>query len=130
MKAVSYTLRYFHMREFACRCGCGQNLIDFAFVEELDRLRAAVGFPIKVTSGYRCPDYNARVSTTGREGPHTTGRAADLAVDRANAVRLLRVAINMGFTGIGVQQKGAGRFIHLDNLPNTVGSPRPTIWSY
>jgi hypothetical protein len=30
----------------------------------------------------------------------------------------------MGFKGIGVQQKGAGRFIHLDDRED------PAIWSY
>jgi hypothetical protein len=33
----------------------------------------------------------------------------------------------MGFTGIGVQQKGSRRFIHLDVLQNP---PRPNVWSY
>jgi len=35
--------------------------------------------------------------------------------------------MDMNFKGIGVQQKGAGRFIHLDDWasPN-----RPTVWSY
>jgi hypothetical protein len=42
----------------------------------------------------------------------------------------MRLALAKGFTGIGVQQKGGGRFIHLDNLPNGPGQPRPTVWSY
>jgi len=31
-----------------------------------------------------------------------------------------------------VNQKGphAARFIHLDDLPDAEGQPRPTIWSY
>lgn len=36
----------------------------------------------------------------------------------------------MKFTGIGIQQKGGDRYIHLDNLPNAPGQPRPTVWSY
>jgi hypothetical protein len=32
--------------------------------------------------------------------------------------------MHLGFTGIGVKQTGAGRFIHLD-LRAT-----PTVWSY
>jgi hypothetical protein len=35
--------------------------------------------------------------------------------------------MELGFTGIGVQQKGTGRFIHVDL---TVGQNRPTVWSY
>lgn len=123
------SLRYFSITEFACK-HCGENKIDFTFVELLDDLRHKYGKPLRVSSGYRCPDYNAKVSSTGRAGPHTTGRAADLAVDRGDAYRVLKIALEIGFTGIGVKQKGTGRFIHLDNLPNLVGQPRPTVWSY
>lgn len=123
------SLRYFVRSEFACK-HCGENKMDDQFLEELDTLRHEYGAPLVVSSGYRCPDHNSKVSSTGRTGPHTTGRAADLAVDRGNAHKLLRLAMNRGFTGIGVQQKGGARFIHLDNLPNAPGQPRPTVWSY
>lgn len=32
------------------------------------------------------------------------------------AMAVTSAAMRAGFTGIGVQQKGAGRFIHLDDL--------------
>lgn len=121
--------RYFTIKEFACK-HCGRNFIDPAFVFELDALRHEVGFPMPVTSGCRCPEYNAAVSSTGRSGPHTTGRAVDIAVSHERAYRVLRASLAMRFTGIGVHQKGGGRFIHLDNLPDAPGQPRPTIWSY
>lgn len=35
-----------------------------------------------------------------------------------------------GFTGIGINQKGGNRFIHLDDCGPTTGRPRPTMWSY
>jgi uncharacterized protein YcbK (DUF882 family) len=123
------SLKYFSIGEFACK-HCGDNKIDLGFVSELDDMRHRYGNPLVVTSGYRCPDHNAKVSSTGRAGPHTTGHAADLSDDRADAFRLLRIATTMRFTGIGFQQKGVGRFIHLDDLPNTIGTPRPAIWSY
>lgn len=122
--------RHFSIDEFRCGCGCGLNLIDHQFVTELDELRHRLGFSLPITSGFRCPDHNARVSSTGRTGPHTTGRAADLGVDRARAYEVLQTALLMKFTGIGVKQHGASRFIHLDNLPNGQGQPRPTVWSY
>lgn len=99
-------------------------------MKELDDLRHRYGKPLVVSSGYRCPDHNVKVSSTGRTGPHTTGHAADLLVDRGDAFRLLKIALAMRFTGIGFQQKGVGRFIHLDDLPNLIGQPRPTIWTY
>lgn len=115
----------FKLDEFACK-HCGENKIDTKLVDALQELRERCGFALPVSSGYRCPVYNADVSTTGPNGPHTTGKAVDLAVDRAKAYRVLKEAMAMGFTGIGIQQKGNGRFIHLDLLDEG----RPTIWSY
>ncbi len=97
-----------------------------AFVDRLDELRDRLEFPLRVSSGYRCPAHNARVSSTGLTGPHTTGLAADLAVERWAAYEVLRVALEMRFQGIGVAQKGAARFIHLDDVIDG----RPTVWSY
>lgn len=122
--------RYFTIDEFRCKCGDCVNLIDHQFVKELDDLRHEYGKPMKISSGYRCPTHNAKVSSTGINGPHTFGRAADIAVDRADAHKLARLALNRGFTGVGFQQKGTGRFLHLDNLSNSAAHPRPTVWSY
>lgn len=123
-------LQYFSVVEFECRCGCGRAPMDNEFLERLDAVRGAYGKPLAVTSGYRCPSYNAKVSGTGMTGPHTTGKAADLAVARGDAYKLLGIALRYGFTGIGVQQKGAARFLHLDTLTDAPGQPRPTLWSY
>lgn len=122
-------LRYFSLSEFSCK-HCGANLMQDWFLERLDELRHRYGKPLVVASGYRCPEYNARVSNTGLRGPHTTGCAADLSVARADAYMVLRLALEMGFTGIGVAQKGNNRFIHLDTLLPAPGRPRPTVWSY
>lgn len=121
--------RYFTREDFACPC-CGENGIKDSFIHRLDDLREECGFPLIITSGYRCAKHNRKVSSTGDFGPHTTGLAADIRIDRGRAYRLLGIAIKNGFTGIGIQQKGGGRFIHLDILENDVGQPRPTIWSY
>jgi hypothetical protein len=67
------------------------------------------------------------VSGPGLISPHTTVSTIDIAVSRAQAHRLLVLACAAGFTGIGVNQKGNNRFIHLDDLET---SARPAIWSY
>lgn len=100
------------------------------FMEKVEALRVKLGFPLPVNSAARCPSHNARVSGTGRTGPHTTGRAIDLGVRGSQALSVLRAALEAGFTGIGVNQKGSARFIHLDDLPNAPGQPREWIWSY
>jgi uncharacterized protein YcbK (DUF882 family) len=122
-------MRYFTDAEFACR-HCNQNRMDRAFLAMVDELRHRCGFPLTITSGYRCPTHNAAVSSTGAAGPHTTGRAVDIGVSRHRAHDVLRHALAMGFTGIGVQQKGASRFIHLDMLREPQHAPRPSVWSY
>ena len=43
-----------------------------------------------------------------------------------------RPALEVGFTGIGVQQAGDSRFIHLHDIQpeDDFHVPRPWIWSY
>lgn len=123
-------MKYFHLNEFECHCKCGRAEMNQIFLGALDQLRERFGKPLVVTSGYRCPSHNVKVSKSGPNGPHTTGKAVDLAVSRGDAYQLLRLAQDMGFTGIGVQQKGGARFLHLDMLPDAPGQPRPTVWSY
>ena len=120
---------HFHKAELACKCGCGM-LPEQDFMDKIEELRVACGFALIVTSAARCPDHNDKVSGTGRSGPHTTGRAIDLAVDRGKAYLITAMAIKRGFSGLGFKQKGEGRFLHLDDLPNAPGQPRPVIWSY
>lgn len=122
---------HFQADEVKCKCGCGM-LPRLAFMEKVEALRIKLGRPARVSSGARCPEYNAKVSHTGRTGPHTTGRAIDLLVSGLVAYELLELATSCGFTGIGISQKGdhLQRFIHLDDLTNEPGQPRPWVWSY
>lgn len=117
--------------KLACSCGCGM-LPEQDFMERVQRVRDRVNFPLKVVSGARCPTYNAKVSATGLDGPHTTGRAIDLAVSGYMALLVIDAMRAEGITGIGVSQKGPHdkRFVHGDDLPPATGRPRPWIWSY
>lgn len=126
---MSWTSKYFSEKEMACQCGCGRAPMDQHFMSVLDAIRESYGAPLIITSGYRCPEHpiEARKSSPGA---HASGKAADLAVDRENAHKILRIAANLGVPGIGVQQKGAGRFIHVDTCTTEEGFPRPTVWSY
>lgn len=119
--------RYFSKAELSCRCGCGQAKMDPDFMMWLEKLRETCGFPFPVSSAYRCPAHNSKVSSTGENGPHTTGKAIDIVVQGARAHILIRQAMNMGVSGLGVHQRGTGRFIHLDLITE---GPRPNVWSY
>lgn len=127
---MSWESPYFSSEEMKCS-HTGLEEMDAAFMEKLTELRAAYAKPMQVTSAFRHPTHPIEAKKPGgKGGTHSTGRAVDIAVDRGEAWELLHLAMAMGFTGIGVQQKGGGRFLHLDNLTADEGFTRPTVWSY
>jgi len=97
-------------------------------MRRLENLRAEIGRPLPVSSGYRCPVHDAAV---GGAGTHPSGHAVDLLVSGPAAFRLVALAVRHGMTGIGVMQRGpeGARFVHLDDLGEGA-HPRPRIWSY
>ena len=112
---------------------CGKVYMKESFMLALERLREACDFPFIISSGYRCPDHNAAVSpATGRDGPHTTGYAADVAVVGDKAYMVMAKAHMVGMTGVGLNQKGPHnqRFVHLDTLNESSTRPRPWVWTY
>jgi uncharacterized protein YcbK (DUF882 family) len=119
---------YFRESEFRCKHS-GKCEMDKEFMDKLLALRLAFAEPMTITSGYRDKTHpiEAKKATTGA---HTTGKACDIAVQGKDAYRLLKLALAQGFTGIGIQQKGSGRFIHLDTCADSPSMPRPAVWSY
>ena len=118
---------YFTTEELRCKCGCQQNKIDQAFLEKLNEFREKWGSPLIVTSGYRCPSHNKRVSFTGETGPHTTGKAVDITcLGGTNRFKFVKMAMESGFTRIGI----ADSFIHLDTLTTQDKVASPAIWIY
>ena len=118
--------------EFRCKCGCGQVNMDEAFMITLQRLRDLYRKPMTITSGYRCKNHPVEKSKQerGETGPHSMGKAADIAVGGRDAFSLMRAAAQfVEFTGYGFSQRGPwnSRFIHLDTVTDP---PRPNIWSY
>ena len=122
------SFKYFTADELKCQ-HCGAEGIDGYFMAKIDNLRDELGFVFPVTSGYRCPEHPIEARKKA-PGAHTTGRAVDIAVQGEKAYRLIEGAIELKFKGIGIKQKGQGRFIHLDDIPNSSDRPRPWIWSY
>jgi uncharacterized protein YcbK (DUF882 family) len=81
---------------------------------------------MKITSGYRCAKHPVEAKKP-EPGVHSQGIAADIGVRGSDAYDLVEIALRFGFTGIGINQKGDSRFIHLDI---STDENRPTIWSY
>lgn len=115
--------------------------MDKDFMDAVVEAREMCGFPWPVTSGYRCPQHNNNVSTTGKAGPHTTGHSIDVQVyggrvgEIIDAILMCDIYIpeEHGRGSIGFMQHGKHkkRYIHIDNLrPDQTTGPRPTIFSY
>jgi len=115
----------FSKAEMACK-HTGVCVMDAQFMTVLQAIRNEYG-TMRITSGYRHPTHPIE-AVKKTPGEHTLGRCADVAVEGKEAYRLIEIAIKHGITRIGVQQKGAGRFIHLGL--GGPGFPSPTIWSY
>lgn len=115
--------KYFTGAELRCKC-CGANGMKQETLSRLDMLREFYGKPIILTSAYRCEEYNKAIGATQT---HASGQAVDISVSGADALKIIQIALSLGFTGFGIKQHGDGRFIHLDDMQD---GPRPTIWSY
>jgi zinc D-Ala-D-Ala carboxypeptidase len=112
--------KYFKLSDFDCQ-ETGENRMEPEFIEKLDELREACGFPFIITSGYRSPEHSIELRKKV-PGTHAQGIAADIKVNGA-AQRFIIVekAHALGFGGIGV----AHGFIHVDIREKT-----PVLWCY
>lgn len=61
----------------------------------LEPLRAAIGRPVRVTSGYRCPLLNAQIGGA-RDSAHMTGRAADIVVENMPPIEVAHSIMQLG----------------------------------
>ena len=120
--------KYFSTDELKCQ-HCGAEGMDEDFMEKIAAIRHDLGFPFKVNSAYRCKDHPLEARKAS-PGAHESGHALDISIAGEDALRLLHAALEAGMTGIGVNQKGDSRFIHLDDLGWAKNRPRPWIWSY
>jgi uncharacterized protein YcbK (DUF882 family) len=101
--------RHFSRWEFDCpHCGA-LDPIDPLLLIVLERLRGKLGRPLVVVSGFRCPEYNARVGGI-KTSQHLYGRAADI----PRGLFRPQHAVKAGAHGIGVR---GGWVIHIDTTP-------------
>ena len=121
---------YFSVDELKCK-GTDECEMDEGFMKKLEALRHEFNEPMIVSSGYRHESYN-QVIGGAKNSPHLYGKAVDIVISGKSAYRLMKLAIQHGFTGIGVSQRGPHekRFLHIDTMENSDTHPRPWIWSY
>ena len=105
----------FSKEEFDCK-HTGKNEMQVEFMDKLQELRRTYDKPMIITSGYRDVTHPVEAKKA-KGGYHTKGLACDVSCGSQQAYDIVRLAILIGFTGVGVKQKGEGRFIHLDLRP-------------
>ena len=91
--------------EMKCRC-CGFFIEDKKLMKKLQKLRNAIGVPIKINSGCRCVTHNAEVGGSNNSS-HLMGHAADIS---CRDMFLLRRYAYQIFDRIGI----AKDYIHVD----------------
>jgi len=114
----------FTEEELACN-HCGENKCQDKMVSLLQKLRDDVNFPIKISSGYRCPTWNKSVGGHPNSS-HMEGLAIDILCSGQKALTIVEAGIRLGFTGVGISQKKGQRFVHLDVKP----TESKRLWSY
>ena len=126
----------FSFKEIACQ-ETGECEMNEDTKDRLQELRSVYGRGLRISSGFRSPRDSIEAKNKDpegnpRPGAHATGRAIDIAIRGEDAYMVLALAISLGFTGIGVSQKGDNRFLHLDDIQSddNFHVPRPTLWSY
>ena len=129
---MKYLSTHFTHDELSCDC-CNRTALDNGvmtetefknFLKELEKLRSAVNEPMIITSAYRCQRHNAEVGSKPTSRHTAVGDAVDVYCSDELALKLVSNAYRLGWKGIGVNQNGNGRYIHLDRRDN------PTMWSY
>lgn len=96
----------------------------------LDPLRAKVGVPIYITSGYRSPAVNKAVKGSSLSA-HLRGCAADFKVKGMTALEVMRVVIEMGLPYdqlIGYAANRGGH-VHLGIPVGGYTARRQTLWA-
>lgn len=120
---------HFSAGELSCP-HCGSLYMDPAFMEKIELVRSEFGYPMIVSSAYRCPQHDHDI---GGVGPHTTGAAMDILIYGEPAYHLLGLFFRRGFAGIGINQAKrvpySKRFVHVDDV-HDLKFPRPRVWSY
>ena len=103
--------------------GSGKEFMNKEFIQKLDKIREDVGFPLKITSGFRTKFHNQKVGGV-KKSAHTKGLAADIATPSGKGQKeIVAAALKQGINRFGF----GTNFIHLD----VDTSKRPNVtWGY
>ena len=122
---------HFEPEEFHCPC-CGKEEMQHSTMSLAEEVRHRYGKPLRIPEGggWRCDDYDSTYSA------HKDGHGIDASYPREDHFTLLKLAFEVGFTGIGDKnirdEDGNPRWqMHWDDAPDIPGKrPRPWKWTY
>lgn len=108
-------MKYFKRQEFACKCGCGFDTVDYELAIVLDSLRNNFNTPVIINSGCRCKEHNKEIGGSPKS-QHLVGKAADIVVKgiHENMVYAYLDEKYPNKYGLGLYE---GR-VHIDVRPN------------
>lgn len=104
---------HFKVREFACGDGSDAVLVAPRLVMVLETVRTHFDAPVVIHSGYRTPQYNAKVNGAAHS-QHCYGMAADISVKDQTPAAVAAYARQLmpDWGGVGVYAKKC--FTHID----------------
>lgn len=103
----------FKVKEFACKDGSDEILIDEKLVYNLQLIRNHFNKPVHINSGYRTQEHNTRIGGA-KNSYHKQGRAADIHIDGIHPKEIAAFAESIGMLGIGEYPN----FTHVDTRDN------------
>ena len=103
---------HFSRAEFACRCGCGFDVVDAGLLAVLDRVREHFGVPVTINSAARCGDHNLRVGG-GSRSQHLLGKAADIVVHGYGPGDVVDILYTLYPDRLGIGRYDS--FVHVDS---------------
>lgn len=106
-----WDVEHFDRSEFACKCGCGFDTVDYELIKVLVYIREHFDRPVTILSGCRCPDHNASDAVRGAtDSQHMVGRACDIRVTGIDPQLVYELADQMEVGGLGEYST----FTHID----------------
>lgn len=104
--------KYFSREEFACKCGCGFDTVDYDLLSVLTDIREHFNAPVHINSACRCEAHNANEGGS-KNSQHLIGKAADIVVAAGCDPVLICRYLNLAYPdmfGIGKYET----FTHVD----------------
>ena len=101
----------FKVREFRCKDGSDEILIDMELVRYLQQIRDWAGGSVTINSAYRTPSHNASVGGA-KNSFHLYGKAADIVCSKKTPLQLAQKAESLGMKGI--EWNAAANYTHID----------------